>query len=50
MCEEVLGLLVAVVLQGVRPQQVAHGAEGGGLLKPVQLDAEGETVRGVSLG
>jgi len=35
---EVLGrLLVAEVLQRVGPQQVAHGAEGRGLLEAVQL-------------
>lgn len=28
-------LLVAVILRGVGPQQVAHGPEGGGLLEPV---------------
>ena len=35
---EVLGvLLVAELLEGVRPQQVAHGPERGGLFEPVQL-------------
>lgn len=35
---EVLGgLLVAEVLEGVGPEEVAHRAEGGGLLEAVQL-------------
>lgn len=32
-----LGFLVAKVLQGIRPQQVAHGPESRRLLEPIQL-------------
>ncbi len=31
-------LLVAKVLQGVRPEQIAHGAEGWRFLEPVELE------------
>lgn len=37
MAEIFLGFLIAEVLQGVGPQQVAHGPEGRRLLEPVQL-------------
>lgn len=33
-------LLVAEILERVRPEQVAHGAEGGGLFEPIQLVKE----------
>jgi len=39
MAEVFLGLLRAVVLPRVRPQQVAHGPERRGLLEAVQLAA-----------
>ena len=40
--EVLLGLLRAVVLARVRPQQVTHGPEGRRLLEPVELHREPE--------